>query len=136
MYADVSFPISSWKVFTYSVPGELNSIIQTGSRVRAPLGSRRSVQGVVVGLEKQPRFKGRIQPISEVVDDVPLLDQTLWELLSWVSRYYLTPIGQVMRSAIPPRLSRNYEGVQLLEVSAKETTGEAVEVLRNNNNVL
>ena len=129
MYADVSFPISSWKVFTYSVPVELNSVIQTGSRVRAPLGSRRSVQGVVVGLENQARFKGRIQPISEVVDDVPILDQTLWELLSWVSRYYLTPIGQVMQSAIPPRLSRNYEGAQLLEVSVQETTGEALEVL-------
>ncbi len=129
MYADVSFPISSWKIFTYRVPGELNSIIETGSLVRAPLGRRQNVQGVVVGLEKQTRFKGRIQPISEVVGDVPLLDQTLWELLSWVSRYYLTPIGQVMRSAIPSRLSRNYEGLQLLEVSVLDATGKAIEAL-------
>tara|TARA_Y100000590_G_scaffold469226_1_gene655646 strand:- start:898 stop:2994 length:2097 start_codon:yes stop_codon:yes gene_type:complete len=84
---------------------------------------------VVVGLEEQVRFKGRIQPISEVVDDVPLLDQKLWELLSWVSQYYLTPIGQVMRSAIPPRLSRDYEGAQLLEVSVLEASVETIELL-------
>ena len=130
MYADVSFPISSWQVFTYRVPRELNGIIQTGSRVRARLGRRSNVQGVVVGLKEKARFKGQIQPISEIVDDIPLLDETLWQLLSWVSRYYLTPIGQVMRSAIPPRFSRHYKPAEILEVSAMEATDEAVEELR------
>ncbi|MEE2876254.1 MAG: primosomal protein N' [Candidatus Neomarinimicrobiota bacterium] len=130
MYSDVSFPISSWQVFTYSVPGELKNIIQIGSRVRAPLGRRKNVQGVVVGLEEQARFKGRIQPISEVVDDVPLIDETLWQLLSWVSRYYLTPIGQVMRSAVPSRLTKNYKAEQLLEVSTLEVTSAAIQKLK------
>ena len=101
MYADVSFPISGWRVFTYRIPQPLDGVIQTGIRVKAPLGRRKAVQGVVVGLGDKAKFKGKIQPIIEVVEDVPLLDATLWQLISWVSDYYLTPLGQVMRSAVP-----------------------------------
>ncbi|HJM85612.1 MAG TPA: primosomal protein N', partial [Candidatus Marinimicrobia bacterium] len=118
MYADVSFPISSWRVFTYRIPQPLDGVIQTGIRVKAPLGRRKAVQGVVVGLGDKAKFKGKIQLISEVVDDVPLLDDTLWQLISWVSDYYLTPLGQVMRSAVPSGLSQQYEPAQILEVSA------------------
>lgn len=130
MYADVSFPISSWRVFTYSVPKRLNGVIQTGSRVRAPLGRRHNVQGVVVGLDEKARFKGRIQPISEIVDDVPLLDETLWKLINWVSHYYLTPLGQVMRSAVPAGLSRSYKPAQVLEVAIVDSEQSAVRELK------
>ena len=68
-------------------------MIQTGIRVKAPLGRRKAVQGVVVSLGDKAKFKGKIQFISEVVDDVPVLDDTLWQLISWVSDYYLTPLG-------------------------------------------
>ena len=124
MYADVSFPISSWRVFTYRIPQPLDGVIQTGIRVKAPLGRRKAVQGVVVGLGDKAKFKGKIQPISEVVDDVPLLDDTLWQLISWVSDYYLTPLGQVMRSAVPSGLSQQYEPAQILEVSAEKISSE------------
>ena len=72
MFADVSFPISSWKTFTYSVPSSFHAIIQTGCRVIAPLGSRKKVRGVVVGINETTHFKGSIQPISEVIDDIPI----------------------------------------------------------------
>ncbi|MCS5660304.1 MAG: hypothetical protein NZ842_07880, partial [Dehalococcoidia bacterium] len=130
MYADVSFPISSWRVFTYRIPQPLEGVIQTGIRVKAPLGRRKAVQGVVVGLRDKAKFKGKIQLISEVVDDVPLLDDTLWKLISWVSDYYLTPLGQVMRSAVPSGLSQQYEPTQILEVSAEKIPSGQLQELK------
>ena len=117
MFADVSFPISSWKTFTYSVPSSFHAIIQTGCRVIAPLGSRKKVRGVVVGINETTHFKGSIQPISEVIDDIPIFDETLWKLICWVSDYYLTPLGQVMRSAVPSGISRDFQSVPILKVN-------------------
>ncbi|HHZ98952.1 MAG TPA: hypothetical protein EYN68_05270, partial [Candidatus Marinimicrobia bacterium] len=130
MYADVSFPISSWRVFTYRIPKPLDGVIKTGIRVKAPLGRRKAVQGVVVGLGDKAKFKGKIQLISEVVDDVPLLDDTLWRLISWVSDYYLTPLGLVMRSAVPSGLSQQYEPAQILEVSAEKISADQLQELK------
>ena len=130
MYAEVSFPISSWRIFTYRIPQPLDGLIQTGIRVKAPLGRRKAVQGVVVGLGDKAKFKGKIQFISEVVDDVPVLDDTLWQLISWVSDYYLTPLGQVMRSAVPSGLSQQYEPPQILEVSAEKISSGQLQELK------
>ena len=115
MFADVSFPISSWKTFTYSVPSRFHPIIQTGCRVIAPLGRRKKVRGVVVGINETTHFSGSIQPISELIDGAPIFDEKLWQLISWVSDYYLTPLGQVMRSAIPSGISRDFQPSPILK---------------------
>ncbi|MFQ6673449.1 MAG: primosomal protein N', partial [Fidelibacterota bacterium] len=124
MFADVSFPISSYRVFTYRVPQKLQAGVTVGVRVRAPFGSRRDAQGVVVKLHGKEEFKGRIKPISQVVDDVPIFDRTLWELLNWVSRHYLTPLGQVMRTAVPQGLAGSYTPPEQVLVKSREVTEE------------
>ncbi len=108
MYAEIAFPISSYQTFTYRVPDELKDAIRVGIRVKAPL-KRRNAQGIVVRRTKQPAYKGKILPISEVVDPRPVMDSVLWELLQWMSRYYLTPLGQVARAALPATFTESYE---------------------------
>ena len=46
MFADISFPISSFQVFSYKIPSELSAKILIGSTVNAPLG-KRNVNGIV-----------------------------------------------------------------------------------------
>ena len=82
MFADISFPISSYKVFTYKIPEELIDSVQIGVRVKVPFGSRGSAQGVVVHRHEKPKFKGRIRSIKEVVDETPIFDAKLWDLLN------------------------------------------------------
>jgi len=93
--------------------------VQIGVRVKAPFGSKGSAQGVVVHRHEKPNFKGRIRAIKEVVDETPIFDAKLWELLNWVSRHYLTPLGQVMRTAVPPKLTQTYSPPEQLMVKAK-----------------
>lgn len=124
MYADISFPISSYKVFTYRVPKGLTGSVQIGVRVRAPFGSRGSAQGVVVHRHEKSKFKGRIRTIKSVVDETPIFDAKLWDLLNWASRYYITPLGQVMRTAVPPKLTQSYSPPEQLMVKANVLTDE------------
>lgn len=92
--------------------------MRVGVRVRAPFGTRKSAQGVVVGRHGKSKFRGHVLAIKEVVDDTPIFDGKLWDLLNWVSRYYLTPLGQVMKTAVPPKLTRSYSPPEQLMVQA------------------
>jgi len=40
------------------------------------------------------------------MDDSPLFEPLLWEMLQWLSRYYLAPLGEVVETAIPVVLRR------------------------------
>ena len=131
MFADISFPISSYKVFTYKIPEELIDSVQIGVRVKVPFGSRGSAQGVVVHCHEKPKFKGRIRSIKEVVDETPIFDAKLWDLLNWVSRHYLTPLGQVMRTAVPPKLTQSYSPPEQLMVKANVLSNSELSSLKD-----
>jgi primosomal protein N' (replication factor Y) len=66
------------------------------------------VQGIVVARQRRPGYTGRIRPLKALVDDQPVLDPELWQLVQWLSRYYLTPLGQVARTVLPAGLSTRY----------------------------
>ena len=101
-----------------------------GVRVRAPFGPKRMAQGVVVKLQKKVDFKGKIRYISAIVDETPIFDKTLWELLNWVSRYYLSPMGQVMKCAVPQKLSSIYSPAKQLLVMKNEVSSEDLTALK------
>ena len=126
MFADISFPISSYKVFTCRIPEKFSGKIQVEVRFRAPFGLKKMAQGVVVKLRKKVDFKGKIQFISAIVDETPIFDKTLWELMNWVSRYYLSPVGQVMKCAVPQKLSSTYSPAKQLLVMKNEVSSDDV----------
>ena len=107
MYVDVAFPISQYQVFTYAVLSNLLEIVDIGVRVRAPIG-KRILPGVIVGVKKTTDFKGKIRTISEIIDEIPIFDESLWKLIQWISNYYITPIGKAA-TVIPKHLSDKYK---------------------------
>jgi len=86
MFADVSFPISSYQTFSYEIPKSLLAKVSVGMRVKAMFG-RRKAQGIVVKIKKTTEFKGRILPIESLVDDQPVLDPNLWKIINWLAEY-------------------------------------------------
>ena len=108
MYADIAFPISSYKIFTYRIPVDMRNSVKIGARVRVPF-NKRPVNGVVVGVSVTTDYKGRLRSIDSLVDNEFVLDKHLWRLLEWVSEYYFTPLGKVARTALPARLSSRYK---------------------------
>ncbi len=107
MFVDVAFPISQYQVFTYKIPKQFAEIVSVGVRVRAPIG-RRTVSGIIVRLTKDTSFAGKVKNISEVIDETPIIDESLWKLIKWISKYYMTPLGKAA-TVIPATLSVKYK---------------------------
>ena len=58
-YACVVFPLPQDLTFSYAIPVRLQSIVQRGSRVLAPLGEG-TREGVIVDLMDEPELPRRI----------------------------------------------------------------------------
>ena len=108
MYADVSFPISSFQVFSYKIPKKLTTTVSVGSTVYAPLG-KRMVSGIIVSCYPESKYNGKIKEIDSVEQGKPILDGKLWKLITWLSTYYDTPIGLAAKAVLPSQLSTSYE---------------------------
>ena len=108
MFAEVAFPIRSFQTFTYSISVQHISSIVVGTRVSVPFRNK-IIQGIVVKIKKNNSYSGSIKRIIEPVDKVQVITPPLWELINWVSKYYMTPIGKVANSVVPKSLSSNYK---------------------------
>ena len=103
-WVNVVFPHPPAGHFTYAVAPEFRENLAPGCRVLVPLGRRR-VTGFVVAWCEKPEFD-RIKAIEDVLDDAPLLTPDLMQLTAWMSDYYLTGWGEVIRTALPPGMMK------------------------------
>jgi primosomal protein N' (replication factor Y) len=90
-------------LFTYRLPEALEPRAQNGQRVLVPFGRGRAV-GFVVG-PAQVAPPGTLREVAQVLDDGPLFAPDLFAFLVWTADYYRYPLGEVLRSALPPGLS-------------------------------
>lgn len=100
-YARVVLPIPLGQAFTYKIPSNLS--VQQGCRVLVELG-RRKVLGVLLDLDcEAPAHlpQEKIKPIIQLLDETPILSAELHSFLQELARYYLAPIGEVFRLALP-----------------------------------
>ena len=97
--ADVAVPVPLPRALTYLVPDALAPNVALGRRVLCTVGARRIV-GVVVALRHgEPPPNGK--PLLDVLSGVSLPDD-LVVFLGRLANYYLAPIGEVVRLALPP----------------------------------
>lgn len=100
-YVDVILPLGFEGVLTYSVPEALESEIILGVRVLVPLGKKKIYSGIVVaGHEDEPNITG-IKSLVQIIDRKPILLEKQYRLWQWISDYYLCPIGDVYKAALP-----------------------------------
>jgi primosomal protein N' (replication factor Y) len=98
--ADVALPVPLARAFTYEVPPALVGRVGAGDRVVCTIGARRIVGVVLAVREGEP--PAGVKPIASVVGDEPAVPADLLAFLRDLSAYYLAPIGEVMRLALPP----------------------------------
>ena len=108
MYAHVSFPISSFNTFTYSIPKSLIKNIHLGSCVNAPIKNRLQV-GFVVKINQKPNFSGKILKINSINNETLHIPDELWKTITWIAQYYVVPLGQVLKAAIPNSILKKYK---------------------------
>ena len=92
--ARVALPLATHQLFDYWVPDGL--AVVPGSLLRVRLGGRRLV-GVVDEIAAQASVAAeRLQPIRELVAEIPALPDDLCALARFMASYYQTPIGQCL----------------------------------------
>ena len=105
MFVDVILPVPLDGFFTYSVPASLAEQVKAGVRVLVPFGRSKTYVGIVSKTHKVPLPKGfQIKDILQVLDPSPILLDTQLRLWQWLSDYYMSPIGEVYKAALPSGL--------------------------------
>src|SRR3954470_17122246 len=115
-FAEVAVPVAVHGTFTYAIPSELRDAVRLGSRVEVPFGAKRNT-GFVVGLSDSAPGASRIKPIRAVLDDdEPALLPEIIELCRWAAEYYIAPLGEMLRVALPANMSaRGRREVRLVD---------------------
>ena len=67
------------RIFDYEVPFEFEALVQPGSRVMVPFGPR-SLTGFVLRKKETTEFNGKLRPIQQVIDVIPVLNAELLPL--------------------------------------------------------
>lgn len=99
-YVDVILPLPLPGMFTYSVPEGMEECAVFGKRVLVPLGKSKKYIAMVVKVhQEKPSFK--VKPIEQVLDATPTLLDRQYRLWSWISNYYMSPLGDVYNAAMP-----------------------------------
>jgi primosomal protein N' (replication factor Y) len=105
-YAEVAVPVAVHGVFTYAIPDDLRDSVRLGSRVEVPLGTKRTTGFVVALPDEAPVDTAKIKPIRAVLDDdEPALTREIIELCRWGAEYYIAPLGEMLRVALPANMS-------------------------------
>lgn len=99
----VAVPVHLYDCFDYMVTAEQYTQLEAGIRVQVSFG-RQQLVGIIT--EKlpldhpvDPRFQ--LKPVINILDDVPLLDPIILNLVHWAAQYYQFPVGEVMHTALP-----------------------------------
>ena len=58
-----------------------------------------------------------LKPIDSLIDPEPLVTEKLIELARWMSRYYGTPLEQIMRSLLPGAVRQETHSAKTRQVA-------------------
>jgi primosomal protein N' (replication factor Y) len=107
------------RLFDYRPPPgcDPGSLI-AGTRLWVPFGRRRVVGVLVQTRDRSDVSEARLKAALGVIDDEPVFDERLLELLKWSAEYYRHPVGEVVAAALPAPLRA---GASLLETTERWT---------------
>lgn len=91
-------------MFTYSVPSSLEEQVQRGVRVLVPLGRNKTYVGIVSEKHHRAPEGYLTKDILQVLDVTPILLDSQLRLWHWIADYYMSPIGEVYKAALPSGL--------------------------------
>ena len=103
-YVDVILPVPLEGTFTYSVPENKADGVRFGVRVLVPFGKSKRYVGIAVWLHDEKPKGYEVKDVDEVLDDAPMILDRQWRLWQWIAQYYMSPIGEVYKAALPSGL--------------------------------
>ncbi len=101
-YADVILPLPLQGTFTYAIPDNMQ--VAVGMRVLVPLGRSKTYVGLVDRIHDVQPQQYAVKALLQVMDTMPIVTNQQLTLWRWMSDYYLSPLGEVYKAALPAGL--------------------------------
>ncbi|MBO5580824.1 MAG: primosomal protein N' [Prevotella sp.] len=103
-YADLILPLPLQGTFTYALPPAMQATAQVGMRVLVPFGRNKTYLGIVARLHDEQPQGYEVKSVTQLMDAEPVVTPAQLRLWQWISDYYLSPIGDVYKAALPAGL--------------------------------
>ena len=103
-FADVILPLPLDGTFTYSLPPQWQECVKPGCRVLVSFGRSKHYVGIVATLHDNKPTGYEVKDILQLIDTQPILLPEQYRLWQWIADYYMSPIGEVYKAALPAGL--------------------------------
>jgi primosomal protein N' (replication factor Y) (superfamily II helicase) len=117
--AEIALPIPLAHTFTYAVPEALKADVVPGARCVCPFRAQKLVGVVIRVSELEGELPKGTKSLLRVLGGASLT-RDLLEFLQELSRYYLVPIGEVVKLALPPADRDSIEATQELSLFSQK----------------
>ena len=108
MIARVTLDLALGREFDYLVPGEMEGLVEIGSRVKVPF-AHRQVLGCVTALpESSPH--PNLRPLLKVLGRQSLISPKILQLARWMSEYYCCPPEVALKTVLPEAVRKETQG--------------------------
>ncbi|MGC1855111.1 MAG: primosomal protein N' [Candidatus Aquirickettsiella sp.] len=110
----IAIPAPLHQYFEYLAPIDFPlTRLKKGLRILVPFGKQKKIGFLMEISEESVWPKSQLKQALAILDEVPLLPDSIQELLEWTSRYYHCPIGEVFANAMPHALRTGKEPKKL-----------------------
>lgn len=101
----LAVPVPLRRLFDYTPPDDVNPRdLRPGQRLRVPFGSR-ELTAVLTDIADSSEFDAdQLRPASALLDQAPLVSESVQQLCLWAANHYQHPVGDVFSAALPKLL--------------------------------
>ena len=103
-FIDVIVPLPLNNLFTYKVNKKEFEYIKIGFRVIVPFGKSKFITSLVAKKHNQSPDFYSPKEIEYILDKESTINDNQLKFFKWISEYYMCPIGQVIKVALPKLL--------------------------------
>lgn len=131
-YVSVILDISIHKTLDYGVPDHLVDQVKKGLRIEVPVRGRIQ-KGTIFAVKDTCDFE-RVQPIANLLSDKEFISDSLFELGTFMAKYYCCSLAQVFKTLLPATLRKNSkhkEQLFVMRAKTKEELKSYCEAIRN-----
>ena len=100
-FADVLLPLALGKPYTYAVTSNEYAILKPGFRVAVSFGKSKVYTAVVVKLHNQAPKRYTPKFIELILEESPSVTIKQLKFWYWLSNYYQSKLGHILRAALP-----------------------------------
>lgn len=97
--------------------------MQPGYRVAVPFGKAKIYTGLVLRIHQEQPVLYEAKEIHQILDDAPIVNATQLKHWQWISEYYMCPLGDVYRAALPSSFLLESETIIYKNISFMDESG-------------